>query len=148
MKPPDDSARMKQCRACNRICALALLTFLIFSHRIEAQWAGKDGWVEEPAAKSLNVEGKPGHAYLDPASVHRGDDGLIYFNESSDVSRPEDIGKVGFMKDAYDCAKNIKYMCVDAGDWRNDPKSTIKAANDQALSVYRKFLCGDGDPAK
>ena len=80
--------------------------------------------------------------------MRRGDDGLIYFNESSDVSRPEDIGKVGLMKDAYDCAKNVKYMCVDAGDWRNDQKSTIKAANDPALSVYRKFLCGDGDPAK
>jgi hypothetical protein len=123
-------------------------TILIFSNRTEAQWAGKDGWVEEPATKSLNVEGKPGHAYLDPASVRRGDDGLIYFNESSDVSRPEDIGKVGLMKDAYDCAQNVKYMCVDAGDWRNDPKSTIKAANDPALSVYRKFLCGDADPAK
>jgi hypothetical protein len=64
------------------------------------------------------------------------------------VSRPEDIGKVGFMKDAYDCAKNVKYMCVEAGDWRNDPKSTVNAANDPALSVYRKFLCGDGDGAK
>jgi hypothetical protein len=120
----------------------------MLSNRAGAQWAGKDGWVEEPAAKSLNVVGASGHAYLDPASVHRGDDGLIYFNESSDVSRPEEIGKVGFMKDAYDCAKNIKYMCVDAGDWRNDPKSTIHAANDPALSVYRKFLCGDADPAK
>ena len=133
---------------CSQIRVFTILTILILSTRTEAQWAGRDGWVEEPAAKSLNVKGDPGHAYLDPSSVHRGDDGLIYFNESSDVSRPEDIGKVGFMKDAYDCAKNIKYMCVDAGDWRNDPKSTIKAANDPALSVYRKFLCGDGDPAK
>ena len=140
--------RKLKSRKCKRVCALAIFTVLIFSHRIEAQWAGKDGWVEEPAAKSLNVEGKPGHAYLDPGSVRRGDDGLIYFNESSDVSRPEDIGKVGLMKDAYDCGKNVKYMCVDAGDWRNDPKSTIKAANDPALSVYRKFLCGDDDPAK
>jgi hypothetical protein len=132
----------------NGIGALAVLTVLMSSNRIEAQWTGKDGWVEEPAAKSLNVEGDPGHAYLDPASVHRGDDGLIYFNESSNVSRPEDIGKVGFMKDAYDCAKNIKYMCVEVGDWRNDPKSTLDAAHDPALSVYRKFLCGDDDPAK
>jgi hypothetical protein len=138
----------KKPRECNRVWALALLTVLILSGRIEAQWAGKDGWVEEPAAKSLNVGGDPGHAYLDPASAHRGDDGLIYFNESSNVSRPEDIGKVGFMKDAYDCARNIKYMCVEVGDWRNDPKSTINAAHDPALSIYRKFLCGDADPAK
>jgi hypothetical protein len=148
MQIPEDSARSQESRGCNRVWALAILTILIFSNRIEAQWAGKDGWVEEPAVKSLNVEGKPGHAYLDPASVHRGDDGLIYFNESSDVSRPEEIGKVGLMKDAYDCAKNIKYMCVDAGDWRNDQKSTIKAANDPALPIYRKFLCGDSAPAK
>lgn len=139
---------MRESRGYNGIWALAVLTVLMFSNRIEAQWTGKDGWVEEPAAKSLNVEGDPGHAYLDPASVHRGDDGLIYFNESSNVSRPEDIGKVGFMKDAYDCAKNIKYMCVEVGDWRNDPKSTINAAHDPALSVYRKFLCSDDAPAK
>jgi hypothetical protein len=141
-------AQTKKSRGCNRVWTLAILTGLMLSNRIEAQWAGKDGWVEEPAAKSLNVEGDPGHAYLDPASVHRGDDGLIYFNESSNVSRPEDIGKVGFMKDAYDCAKDIKYMCVEVGDWRNDPKSTINAAHDPALSVYRKFLCGDANPAK
>src|SRR5260370_2073678 len=148
MQFEDDSARKRESHGRNRIWAPAILIVIIVSNRTEAEWAGKDGWVEEPATKSLNVEGKPGHAYLDPASVHRGSDGLIYFNESSDVSRPDDIGKVGFMLDAYDCAKNIKYMCVDAGDWRNDPKSTIKAANDPALSVYRKFLCGDGDPAK
>jgi hypothetical protein len=140
-----DSARKHRSRGCNRIWALAILTVLMLSNRIEAQWTGKDGWVEEPAAKSLNVEGDPGHAYLDPTSVHRGNDGLIYFNESSNVSRPEEIGKVGFMKDAYDCAKNIKYMCVEVGDWRNDPQSTISAANDPALPVYRKFLCGDSD---
>jgi hypothetical protein len=140
-----DSARKHRSRGCNRIWALAILTVLMLSNRIEAQWTGKDGWVEEPAAKSLNVEGDPGHAYLDPTSVHRGNDGLIYFNESSNVSRPEEIGKVGFMKDAYDCAKNIKYMCVEVGDWRNDPQSTINAANDPALPVYRKFLCGDSD---
>lgn len=134
-------------RGRNRIWAIAIVTVLLLSNRTEAQWTGKDGWVEEPATKSLNVEGDPGHAYLDPASVHSGDDGLIYFNESSNVSRPEEIGKVGFMKDAYDCGKNIKYMCVEVGDWRNDPKSTIDAAHDPALSVYRKYLCGD-DSAK
>ncbi|HLX04680.1 MAG TPA: hypothetical protein VKR28_04055 [Candidatus Binatus sp.] len=139
--------RIQEFRGHNRIWALALLIVVIAANRIEAQWTGKDGWVEEPASKSLNVEGDPGHAYLDPASVHRGDDGLIYFNESSNVSRPEEIGKVGFMKDAYDCGKNIKYMCVEVGDWRNDPKSTIDAAHDPALSVYRKYLCGD-DSAK
>ena len=133
---------------CNRVRALTILTILILSTRTEAQWTGRDGWVEEPAAKSLNVKGKPGHAYLDPSSVHRGDDGLIYFNESSDVSRPDEIGKVGLMKDAYDCARNIKYMCVEVGDWRNDPKSTINATNDPALPIYRKLLCGDADPAK
>jgi hypothetical protein len=148
MQFPDDSARKQASRGCDRVRLLAILIILVFSNRTEAQWAGKDGWVEEPATKSLNVEGDPGHAYLDPASVRRGDDGLIYFNESSNVSRPDDIGKVGFMKDAYDCAKDIKYMCVEAGDWRNDPKSTIKAAHDPALSVYRKFLCGDAAPAK
>jgi hypothetical protein len=148
MQIPDEDARKRKSRGYNRIWTLAILTVLVLSNRIEAQWAGKDGWVEEPAAKSLNVEGDPGHAYLDPASVHRGDDGLIYFNESSNVSRPEDIGKVGFMKNAYDCAKNIKYMCVEVGDWRNDPKSTLNAAHDPALSIYRKFLCGDANPAK
>jgi hypothetical protein len=151
MKIPNDSGhgpRKRRFCGCNRVCALAILTVLMLSTRTEAQWTGRDGWVEEPAAKSLNLEGDPGHAYLDPASVHRGDDGLVYFNESSGVSRPEEIGKVGFMKDAYDCAKNIKYMCVEAGDWRNDPKSTINAADDPSLPVYRKFLCGDADPAK
>ena len=128
--------------------ALAILALLSLSTRSEAQFAGRDGWVEEPAVKSLNVEGDPGHAYLDPASVHRGNDGLIYFNESSNVSRPEEIGKVGFMKDAYDCAKNIKYMCVEVGDWRNDAKSTVHAEKDPALPVYRKYLCGDSDSAR
>jgi hypothetical protein len=128
--------------------ALAILMLLILPARTEAQWTGRNGWVEEPAVKSLNVEGGSGHAYLDPSSVHRGNDGLIYFNESSNVSRPEEIGKVGFMKDAYDCAKDIKYMCVEVGHWRNDAKSTVHAAKDPALPVYRKYLCGDSDPAK
>jgi len=88
MQIPDDSARKRKSRAWNRIWALALLTLLILSNRIEAQWAGKDGWVEEPAAKSLNVEGDPGHAYLDPASVHRGDDGLIYSTKAPTCRDP------------------------------------------------------------
>lgn len=145
MKTPDNS---KQRRCQRTVGALAILIILALSARSDAQWAGRDGWVEEPAVKSLNVKGGgSGHAYLDRASVYRGDDGLIYFNESSDVSRPEEIGKVGLMKDAYDCAKNIKYMCVEAGDWRNDPKSTVHAEHDPALPVYRKFLCGDGGAA-
>jgi hypothetical protein len=144
----EQASPKRKFRGCNRLRALTILTILILSTRAEAQWTGRDGWVEEPAAKSLNVKGKPGHAYLDPSSVHRGDDGLIYFNESSEVSRPDEIGKVGLMKDAYDCARNIKYMCVEVGDWRNDPKSTINATNDPALPIYRKLLCGDPDPAK
>jgi hypothetical protein len=128
--------------------AIVVVVVLLLSIRVEAQWSGRDGWVEEPAAKSLNVEGDPGHSYLDSASVHRGDDGLIYFNESSNVSRPEEIGKVGLMKDAYDCARNIKYMCVELGDWRNDLKSTVRTDDDPALPVYRKYLCGDADPAE
>ena len=144
----EQASPKRKFRGCNRLRALTILTILILSTQAEAQWTGRDGWVEEPAAKSLNVKGKPGHAYLDPSSVHRGDDGLIYFNESSDVSRPDEIGKVGLMKDAYDCARNIKYMCVEVGDWRNDPKSTINATNDPALPIYRKLLCGDSDPAK
>jgi len=122
----------------------AFATMLLLSTRAEPQWNGRDGWVEEPETK---VEGGTGHSYLDPASVHRGEDGLIYFNESADVPRPEQIGKMGFMKDAYDCAKNLKYMCVGYGDWRDDKKSTIEAAKDPALSVYRKYLCGDDNPA-
>jgi len=122
---------------------LAIAIVLLLSIPAAAQWSGRDGWVEEPAVKSLNVEGDPGHAYLDPASVHHGDDGLVYFNESANVSRPEEIGKVGFMKDAYDCAKNIKYMCVGIGHWRNDTESTIDATNDPALPIYRKYLCDD-----
>jgi hypothetical protein len=127
------------------IGVLALVMMLLLSaSRVEAQWSGRDGWVEEPDTK---VEGATGHSYLDPASVHRGQDGLIYFNESADVSRPEQIGKVGFMKDAYDCAKNLKYMCVGYGDWRDDKQSTIDAAKDPALPVYRKYLCGDESTA-
>jgi hypothetical protein len=105
-----------------------------------AQSAERDGWVEEPGAK---VEGQPGRAYLDPASVHRGGDGIVYFDESTGVTRPEDAGKVGIMLDAYDCAKNIKYMCVQYGNWRNDAKSAVDAAREAALPIYRRYLCGD-----
>jgi len=124
-------------------CGLALITLLVVASPANSQWSGRDGWVEEPATKSLNVDGDPGHSYLEPASVHRGDDGLIYFNESSGVSKPEKIGRTGFMKDAYDCGKNIKYMCVGLGDWRNDRHSAIDMTKDPALSVYRRYLCGD-----
>ena len=123
--------------------AFVVATVLLLAPAAHAQWAGRDGWVEEPATKSLDVEGDPGHSYLDPASVHHGDDGLVYFNESIDVSRPDQIGKMGFMKDAYDCARDIKYMCVQPGVRRFDPKSTINTAKDPALPVYRKYLCSD-----
>jgi hypothetical protein len=126
------------------VCAAAMIAMLLaYAAAGEAQWKGSDGWIEEPKAKSLNVDGGSGRAYLDSTSVHRGSDGLIYFNESTGVSRPDEIGKTGFMQDAYDCAKNIKYMCVGHGDWRNDTKSTIHANDDPALAVYRKYLCGD-----
>jgi hypothetical protein len=124
------------------IVAIVVLPFLAATKFAFAQSEGGDGWVEEPAAV---VEGEPGHSYLDPSSTRRGDDGLVYFNESTGVMKPEEIGHKGFMKDAYDCARNIKYMCVGSGDWKNDLKSTIKASNDPALQVYRKYLCGDAD---
>jgi hypothetical protein len=92
------------------------------------------------------VEGDPGRAYLDTTSAHRGGDGLVYFNESSNVMRPEQIGKVGLMEDAYDCAKDIKYMCVERGDWRNDRSSTMDASKEPALPIYRKYLCGAANP--
>lgn len=103
-----------------------------------------DGWVEETGTK---VEGMGGRSYLDTSSIHRGEDGLVYFNESVGLSRPDEIGKKGFMNDAYDCAKDIKYMCIGGSDWRNDPKSAIHTAADPALPIYRKYLCG-GSPAR
>jgi hypothetical protein len=130
-------------RRCRYVALLAALT--IFCTGADAEWSGRDGWIEEPDARSLNVAGEPGHAYLDSASVHRGSDGLVYFNESANVLRPEEIGKTGFMTDAYDCAKNIKYMCVGSGNWRDDTKSAVHTAGDPALPVYRKYLCGDLD---
>jgi hypothetical protein len=115
----------------------------------DAQWSSHDGWIEEPGFKSMNVKGGSGRAYLDSSSVRRESDGLIYFNESADVTRPDDIGKTGFMKDAYDCSRNIKYMCVEQGDWRNDKKSTVDASKDPSLPIYRKYLCGDdSSPAR
>src|SRR6516225_10253756 len=130
-------------RRCRYLPLLAVLT--IFCAGADAEWSGRDGWVEEPDAGSLNVEGEAGHAYLDSASVHRDSDGLVYFNESSNVLRPQEIGKTGFMTDAYDCTKNIKYMCVGSGNWRDDPKSAMHTANHPALPIYRKYLCGDFD---
>lgn len=103
-----------------------------------------DGWVEETGTK---VEGMGGRSYLDTSSIHRGEDGLVYFNESVGLSRPDEIGKKGFMNDAYDCAKDIKYMCIGGSGWRNDPKSATHTAADPALPIYRKYLCG-GSPAR
>jgi hypothetical protein len=134
-----------RCRAMT--AAIVLSTFAAASSGAGAQAEGRDGWIEEPATHSLNVDGAHGRAYLDTASVYRGNDGLVYFNESADVTRSEDIGKVGLMKDAYDCARNLKYMCVEAGNWRNDTKSTVDAAHDPAFQVYRKYLCGDANAA-
>lgn len=129
-----------------RIVRMALLSLILaFSGSAHAQWSGRDGWIEEPGAKSLNVDGAPAHAYLDSASVHRGSDGLVYFNESTDVAQPKDIGKTGLMKDAYDCDKNIKYMCVGGANWRNDTRSALHTEQDAALPIYRKYLCGDSN---
>ncbi len=122
--------------------AFSVGIFLTSQIAARAQSGGRDGWVEEPAAVT---EGEPGRSYLDPSSTRRGDDGLVYFNESTGVTKPEDIGHKGFMKDAYDCTRNVKYMCVGSGDWKNDLKSTINASKDPALRVYRKYLCGDAD---
>jgi hypothetical protein len=129
----------------NRLASVLIAVILVVPWSAIAQSTRRDGWVEEPGAK---VEGQPGRAYLDPSSVHRGNDGMVYFNESSGVTRPEDIGKVGIMLDAYDCAKNIKYMCVQYGNWQNDAQSRINAARDPALPVYRQYLCGDTPPAE
>jgi len=125
--------------------AIVLASFLCAATDAHAQWNGHDGWIEETNAKTLKDD--PGHSYLDPASVHRGDDGLVYFNEISGVTRPDDVGRTGFMKNAYDCARNLKYMCVGQGDWRNDLSSTINTSDDPALPLYRKYLCGDDTAA-
>jgi hypothetical protein len=124
-----------------RVIVAAAIALAFVAHDARAQWSGHDGWVEETNGKTLADD--PGHSYLDPASVHRGDDGLVYFNESNGVTKPEEIGRAGFMKDAYDCTRNIKYMCVGTGDWRNDQSSAIHTANDPALRIYRKYLCND-----
>ena len=117
--------------------------FIVIASPLRAQNTSRDGWIEEPGFKTLNEKGGSGRAYLDSSSVHRESDGLVYFNESADVTKPGDIGKTGFMKDAYDCSRNIKYMCVEQGDWRNDKRSTVDASKDPSLPVYRKYLCGD-----
>jgi hypothetical protein len=132
---------MKAPKAANLVKALTAVTVLTLANVARSQ-DQRTQWVEEPAAV---VEGVPGHSYLDPASVRRSDDGLVYFNESTGVTKSAEIGQKGFMKNAYDCAKNLKYMCVGMGDWKNDLKSTVNTSRDPALPVYRKYLCGDGD---
>jgi len=126
------------------------LTILLLAASAHAQSNGHEGdhggWIEETNGKTLLDD--PGRAYLDPASVHRGEDGLVYFNESTGVTKPDDAGHIGFMKNAYDCAKDIKYMCVGQGDWRNDLSSTIKTSDDPARPIYRKYLCGDDSTTK
>jgi hypothetical protein len=134
---------VKPPKAANLVKAFTAVTVLALANFARAQSDQRDQWVEEPAAI---VEGEPGHSYLDPASVRRGDDGLVYFNESTGVTKSEEIGQKGFMKNAYDCAKNLKYMCVGQGDWKNDPKSTVNTSKDPALPIYRKYLCSEGDP--
>ena len=117
-----------------------LFAVLLIAAPVNAQW------IEETNAKTLKDD--PGHSYLDPASVHRGDDGLVYFNEVSGITKPEQVGQSGFMKNAYDCARNIKYMCVGQGDWKNDQSSTIRTSDDPALPIYRKYICGDDSALK
>ena len=87
------------------IALVTTLSILLVATCARAQWKGHDGWVEETNGKTLKDD--PGHSYLDPASVHRGDDGLVYFNEISGVTKPEQIGNTGFMKNAYDCARDL-----------------------------------------
>jgi len=130
-------------RFAGALIPIAIAIILSFAARIDAQSSDRNGWIEEPGFKTLNEKGGGGRAYLDSASVHRESDGLVYFNESADVMKPEDIGKTGFMKDAYDCSRNIKYMCVEQGDWKNDKRSTVDASKDPSLPIYRKYLCGD-----
>ena len=102
-----------------------------------------DKWIEEPGATALDEAHSPTHSYLSPQSVTKGDDGLVYFTESNDVAHAEDAGKVGIMKNAYDCARDIKYMCIGNSDWRNDVRSQVQTRNDPALPIYRKYLCDD-----
>jgi hypothetical protein len=141
--------RFKPDSAPSRVREMLAAALVIFALAVPAaaQWNGRDGWVEEPDAKSLNVGQGAAHSYLDTKSAHRGADGLVYFDESADVTRPEEIGKAGFMNDAYDCAKNLKYMCVEQGHWQNDKQSTVDASHDPALPIYRKYLCGDDSAA-
>jgi hypothetical protein len=127
-----------------KICSLTFFVMLLVPAVVRCESPeSQQSWVEEPGAKSLDVGGARGRAYLDTASIHRGNDGLVYFVESSNVAQSQDIGKVGLMKDAYDCAKDIKYMCVGNTNWRNDFKSAVKATDEPALPIYRKYLCGD-----
>src|SRR5271166_4484010 len=89
-----------------RTASIALAgAFFLLAWNVGAQGSGREGWIEERGGKTLPDD--PGHAYFDPASVHHGDDGLVYFNEVSGVTRPDEVGRTGFMKNAYDCAKNL-----------------------------------------
>jgi len=137
--------RVRDMSSKTRLGVIAAMTVLL----VQTPGAGArndgEGWVQEPVSSSSKVEDS-GHAYLDSASVHRGDDGLIYFNESTGGLPPGELGDAGVMKDAYDCKNNIKYLCVDLGDFRDDPKSRINATDDPALLVYRHYLCGDAEP--
>ena len=63
--------------------SLALAISVLIASIALAQGSAHDEWIEEPGANPLEAKGDPGHSYLDPGSVHRGDDGLVYFNESS-----------------------------------------------------------------
>jgi hypothetical protein len=106
MEIPDGSAegpRQRKLRGCNRVWALAILTVVVLSNRTQGS-VGRQGRLGRGASDQV-AQRTQVNAYLDPASVLSGDDGLIYFNESSNVSRPEEMAKVGLMKDAYDCGK-------------------------------------------
>ena len=72
--------------SCVRPASIAFaMTIVLLALSAHAQWSGRDGWIEERGGKTLPDD--PGHSYLDPASVHRGEDGLVYFNEASGVSK-------------------------------------------------------------
>ena len=105
-------------------------------------------WVREPLDSAITgdpaLDAARAKSYLDISSIHPGHDGLMYFSESENVSQPDDIGKVGLMNDAYDCKKNIKFMCTSTGDWRNDTASRQKfSQHDAGYSFYRRYLCSE-----
>jgi hypothetical protein len=49
------------------IAARSISIVVALSNRADAQVESRDGWVEEPATRSLNVDGAHGRAYLDSA---------------------------------------------------------------------------------